>query len=387
MRDDTDGTNGGADGTAGPGGGADGAETGGGAAYPGAVELAAAYARARPRLIRLAYAVLGSHAEAEDVVSDCWLRLAEAHAREPVQDVDAWATVAVARRAVDTLRSARVRRETYVGPWLPEPLLGSAAAPADPADRVTLDESVSFALLVVLETLSPAERTAWVLHDLFGVEFTDVGRVVGRSTAAVRQLAARARKHIADGAPRIVVDAHEHEAAVAAFARAAGEGDLAALTAVLDPQVTLTSDGGGLVTAARKPVHGADRVGRFLLGTASRMDAGQRLVATTVNGAPGLVVLAAPPDSAPPHSVPSNAGSPDSVRPAVERRASEPASGRGGDGTAAAGPPGQRLIAAISLTFGDDHRIIRVDLVLTPDKLPTDVAALTEEGAEPQDGR
>ncbi|MEV6006731.1 RNA polymerase sigma factor SigJ [Streptomyces sp. NPDC051976] len=290
-------------------------------------ELAAAYARARPRLIRLAYAVLGSYAEAEDVVSDCWLRLAAANAREPVEDVDAWATVTVARRAVDTLRSARVRRETYVGPWLPEPLLGSLPGPggtpaADPADRVTLDESVSFALLVVLETLSPAERTAWVLHDLFGVEFPEVGRVVGRSTAAVRQLAARARRHIAAGAPRIEVDAHEHRAAVAAFARAAAEGDLDALTAVLDPEVTLTSDGGGLVSAARHPVHGADRVARFLIGTTSRFAAGHRAEATTVNGAPGLAIL-----------------------------------------------DGDDLFAVISLTFARDL-VTRVDLVMSPLKLP-----------------
>ncbi|HEY3483407.1 MAG TPA: RNA polymerase sigma factor SigJ [Streptomyces sp.] len=290
-------------------------------------ELADAYARARPRLVRLAYAVLGSYAEAEDVVSDSWLRLAAANAREPVEDVDAWATVSVARRAVDTLRSARVRRETYVGPWLPEPLLGSLPGPcgtpaADPADRVTLDEAVSFALLVVLETLSPAERTAWVLHDLFGVEFPEVGRVVGRSTAAVRQLAARARRHIAAGAPRIEVDAHEHQAAVAAFARAAAEGDLDALTAVLDPEVTLTSDGGGLVSAARHPVHGADRVARFLVGTASRFGTGHRAAVTTVNGAPGLAVL-----------------------------------------------DGDELIAVISLTFAQD-RVTRVDLVMTPLKLP-----------------
>lgn len=168
----------------------------------GDAALAAAYAEARPRLTRMAYAMLGSHAEAEDVVADCWLRLAAANAREPVRDVEGWAVVAVARGALDTLRSARSRRETYVGPWLPEPLLTAAGTAPDPADRVTLDESVSFALLVVLERLSPAERTAWVLHDLFRLEFPEVAEIVGRTPAAVRQLASRARRHVADGTPR-----------------------------------------------------------------------------------------------------------------------------------------------------------------------------------------
>lgn len=131
---------------------------------------------------------------------------------------------------LDTLRSAHRRRETYVGQWLPEPLLAEAGMAPDPADRVTLDESVSFALLVVLETLSPAERTAWVLHDLFRLEFTEVAEVVGRTPAAVRQLASRARRHVAAGTPRVGVDRGQHEAAVAAFTSAAAGGDLAALT-------------------------------------------------------------------------------------------------------------------------------------------------------------
>ncbi|MYS24570.1 sigma-70 family RNA polymerase sigma factor, partial [Streptomyces sp. SID4948] len=235
--------------------------------------LAAAYDEARPRLTRMAYAMLGSHADAEDVVAECWLRLAGANAREPVRDVEAWAVVAVARCSLDTLRSARRRRETYVGPWLPEPLLAGAGAAPDPADRVALEESVSFALLVVLETLSPAERTAWVLHDVFRLEFPEVAAIVGRTPAAVRQLAARARRHVAAGVPRIGVDAGEHRAAVAAFAAAAAGGDLAALTAVLDPRVTLTSDGGGEVNTARRPVAGPDRVARFVIGAAARFDA------------------------------------------------------------------------------------------------------------------
>jgi RNA polymerase sigma-70 factor (ECF subfamily) len=266
-------------------------------------ELGAEYARIRPRLLRAAYALLGAWAEAEDVVADTWLRLAAADQRDPVADVEAWAVVAVSRRALDVLRSARIQREAYVGPWLPEPLierlpatagpdgLAAAAELADPADRVTLDETVSYALLVVLETLTPAERTAFVLHDLFGVPFTEVTGVVGRGPAAVRQLAARARAHVRAGAPRVVVSSAEHQQAVDAFFRAAAGGDIAGLVAVLDPDAVLTSDGGGQATAARRPIQGADRVARFLAATAATIRAGQRVVPLTVNGGPGLAIV------------------------------------------------------------------------------------------------
>jgi RNA polymerase sigma-70 factor (ECF subfamily) len=289
-------------------------------------ELAAAYDAARPRLIRIGYAVLGSHADAEDVVSDCWLKLAAADAKRPIDDVDAWATVAVARRALDVLRSARVRRETYVGPWLPEPVVDlagpAAGASADPADRVTLDETVSFALLVVLERLSPAERTSWVLHDLFGMPFPEVADVVGRTPEAVRQLAARARAHVRDDAPRMEVEPAEHNAAVAAFTRAVAGGDVAELLRVLDPAVTLTSDGGGKVSAARRPVVGADRVARFLFGVIRKSLTGGRIDQIVVNGRTGLALF-------------------------------------GGD----------RVHAVVSLTVRAG-RISRVDMVLAPDKLP-----------------
>jgi RNA polymerase sigma-70 factor (ECF subfamily) len=253
--------------------------------------LAIRYVAARPRLLRVAYAILGSHAEAEDVVSDCWLRLVDAHQGEPIEDVDAWSTVVVARRALDVLRSARRRRETYIGPWLPEPLVDAAPALSDPADRVTLDDSLSYALLVALEALSAAERTSWVLHDLFGLPFAEVAEAVGRTPAAVRQLAARARRHVSDGAPRLHVDTAEHEATFRAFVAAAAGGDLGALVALLDPDVVLTSDGGGIVSAARRPVYGADRVARFLLGIIRKTRPSQRTVPITVNGAAGLALM------------------------------------------------------------------------------------------------
>lgn len=257
-------------------------------------DLAEAFLRARPRLVRVAYAVLGTLADAEDVVSDCWFRLDAAHRDRPIEDVDAWTTVVVARAALDALRSARVRRESYVGPWLPEPHVGDpirAYAVDEPADRVTLDDTVSYALLVALEALTPAERTAWVLHDLFAVPFDEVAVTLGRTPAAVRQLASRARRHVAARAPRIDVDPRDHRRAVDAFVRAAGTGDLASLIAVLDPDVQLVSDGGGLVSAARRPVIGADHVARFLLGIAAKIGRGFRVDPRRINGSTGLVVV------------------------------------------------------------------------------------------------
>jgi len=249
--------------------------------------LAAAFSQARPRLVRVAYAIIGSHSEAEDVVADCWFRLVAADQDEPVRDVEAWAVVAVSRMALDVLRSARVRRERYVGPWLPEPVV---EASADPADTVTLADEVGYAILVVMEALSPAERTAFVLHDLFGLTFDEVAAIVGRTPAAVRQLASRARRHVRGQSPWPSTDAAEHRRVVEAFASAASSGDLAALIHVLDPDVVLVSDGGGLVTSARKPVLGADRVARFLLGVLAKGQGGDVVDRVAVNGAPGFAV-------------------------------------------------------------------------------------------------
>jgi RNA polymerase sigma-70 factor, ECF subfamily len=282
-------------------------------------QLAEAYDAARPRLVRLAYAVLGSVSDAEDVVSDGWLRLVSADAREPILDIQAWATVTITRLALDLLNSARVRRERYVGPWLPEPVVVTTS---DPADRVTLDESVSYALMVVLETLSPAERTTWVLHDLFGMPFSEVADAVGRTPSAVRQLASRARRHVADNAPRLNVSASEHDAVVAAFLTASAGGDMAGLLQVLDPEVVLTADGGGVVTAARRPVLGADRVSRFVLGIADNVREGQHVEPVPVNGSTGLALY-----------------------------------------------DGDRIAIVVAFTVRNS-KIIRLDLVLAPDKLP-----------------
>ena len=299
--------------------------------------LAEAFSQARPRLVRVAYAILGSHAEAEDVVADCWLRLVDADAREPVRDVESWAVVVVSRMALDVLRAARVRREQYVGPWLPEPVVASAAASAgpggvaglggDPADKVTLDDEVSYALLVVLEALSPPERTAFVLHDLFGMPFGEVATVVGRSPEGVRQLASRARRHVRSRGAWSPVDAAEHRRVVSAFSAAVVTGDLAALIGVLNPDVTLVSDGGGVVSAARRPVLGADRVARFLLGVMAKGGPDDRVAQVNVNGAPGFALY------------------------------------QGGD-----------LVTVVSVTVAHD-RVIRLDLVRAPAKLPHPAAS------------
>jgi RNA polymerase sigma-70 factor (ECF subfamily) len=247
--------------------------------------VAERFAAARPRLLRLAYSELGDLGEAEDAVQEAWLRLERTDV-DAIENLDGWLTTVVGRIALDRLRSARARRESYVGPWLPEPV---ASDDVDPADRVTLDESVSYALLTVLEQLSPAERTAFVLHDVFDVPFGEVADVVGRTPEAVRQLASRARRHVTDERPRFAASRDEHDEAVRAFARAIDQGDLDGLLAVLDPDVRWTSDGGGRVTAARRPLQGADRVARAWTAL-GRRTVGDPLE-IELNGRLGLVLL------------------------------------------------------------------------------------------------
>lgn len=225
----------------------------------------------REPLLGLCYRMLGTVADAEDAVQETfvrWLRLTDAE-RAAIRNPAAWLTRVAGRVCLDMLGSARARRERYVGEWLPEPVPGdspiAAPAPIDPADRVTLDDSVSMALLVLLESLSPAERVAFVLHDVFGVPFGEIAESVGRSPDAVRQLASQARRRVQQHRAR-AASREQHDAVTRAFAAATQTGDLQSLVAVLDPDVVLRADGGGRVSAARRPVRGADRVARFLLG-------------------------------------------------------------------------------------------------------------------------
>ncbi|KAB2349990.1 RNA polymerase sigma factor SigJ [Actinomadura rudentiformis] len=247
--------------------------------------LARSFEAHRSRLLRVAYTTTGSLVEAEDCVQEAWLRLRGLDDPGAVRDLAAWLTTTVSRLALDALGSARARRERYVGTWLPEPLV--EARSHDPADRVTLDESVSMALLVVLEQLSPAERTAFVLHDVFGVPFPEIAEAVGRSTAAVRQLASRARRQVEGGRPRTPATAAEQRELVNAFTAACEDGDLPGLIALLDPDIVLRADGGGKVATLPRLVRGAARVAAALLSY-GKGPMNARIV--DVNGAPGLVV-------------------------------------------------------------------------------------------------
>jgi RNA polymerase sigma-70 factor (ECF subfamily) len=236
------------------------------------------FIQARERLTGIAYGITGDLGAAEDVVQEAWLRLART---SDIDDVTGWLVVVTARLALDHVRSARHRREEYVGPWLPEPVVDG------PEDRVTMAESVNVAMLVVLETLSPAERTVFVLHEVFGLPFAEIAPAVGRTVTAVRQLAARARKHVQARTPRFDLDRKQQQRVVAAFAKACEGDDLAALLKMLDPDVELRTDGGGLVRAARNPVLGADKVARFLVGIARKLPV--ELYPVTVNGWAGLL--------------------------------------------------------------------------------------------------
>ena len=233
----------------------------------------------RRHLISLAFRMLGTVAEAEDAVQETyvrWYRLG-ADERAAIRSPRAWLTRVASRVCLDLLSSARARRERYVGPWLPEPVPTAAFGGdtgVDPADRVTLDESVSSALLLALESLTPAERIVFVLHDAFAMPFPEIAETIGRTPAACRQLATAARRKLR-AAPTRQVSRQEHDQVVRAFAAAARSGDLTRLMAVLDPRVVLRSDGGGVVSAARNPVLGTDHVARFVLGVLhKRPDAG-----------------------------------------------------------------------------------------------------------------
>ena len=216
----------------------------------------------RSLLFTLAYEMLGSAADAEDVVQETWLRWADlgAPARADVGDPRAYLVRIVTRQALNRLRTLARRREEYVGQWLPEPLLISP----DVAEDVELAESVSFAMLTVLETLGPTERAVFVLREVFQTPYEEIAQAVGKTPAAVRQIAHRAREHVAARRPRVQVSRAEQEAVVQRFLAAIRGGDLQGLLDVLAPDIVAISDGGGVVAAARRPIEGADRVAPLL---------------------------------------------------------------------------------------------------------------------------
>jgi RNA polymerase sigma-70 factor (ECF subfamily) len=249
----------------------------------------------RAHLTGVAYRMLGSIADAEDAVQDAWLRLQRVD-RAGIEDLRGWLTTVTGRLCLDRLRSARAVREAYVGPWLPEPLVARLPGDApDPADVAVLDESIRMALLVVLERLTPEQRVAFVLHDVFGVPFDGVAGVLGVSPEAARQHASRARKAVHDRAPRRAASASDQRAVLNAFLAAARRGDLHGLVKLLDPDVVLTSDGGGLVQAARRPIEGAEKVARFLIGILDKARPAELVSElASVNGEPGVVAWLRP---------------------------------------------------------------------------------------------
>lgn len=240
----------------------------------------------RHRLLSLAFRMMGTLADAEDVVQETyvrWYRL-EPEERDEIAAPAAWLMRVASRISLDLLGSARARRETYVGQWLPEPVpadlfadtavapLNSSHLAADPLERVTLDDAVSMALLTVLEAMTPAERVTFVLHDVFGVPFDEIAGVVGRSAAATRQLATSARRHVRQGR-RAQVSPHQHDEAVRAFRGAAARGDIEDLLRVLAPDVELRVDGGGFVNAAPRVIRGSDHVARWFMGVMRKQPA------------------------------------------------------------------------------------------------------------------
>ncbi|MWA07300.1 sigma-70 family RNA polymerase sigma factor [Actinomadura sp. LD22] len=238
----------------------------------------------RPAVFGVAYRITGSAADAEDIAQDVWLRATARGSLDDVRDLRAWLITVAARRAYDVLGSAHARRVDYVGPWLPEPLLTGP----DAAEPVLVDETVGTAMLLVLEELSPPERVAFVLHQAFDVPYDAVAEVLGRTPAACRQLASRARRKIAAASPARPAGAAERDRVLRAFRAAYERRDEAALLALLDPDATYTTDGGGHVFAARKIISGAGRVATALLRVAVR----QRfvLVPAEVNGEAALLV-------------------------------------------------------------------------------------------------
>lgn len=250
---------------------------------------AAAFAAERPRLVGLAYRMLGSLADAEDVVSDAWLRFQRT---EDVERPPAWLTTVTTRLAIDRLRGQQRRREEYVGPWLPEPVPTdpaalAAAAAADPARSVALAESLTLGFLVVLDRLTPVERAVFLLADVFGTPFADIAGATGRSPEACRQLASRARRKVRDAQPPA---SGADDALLADLVAAMAEGDADRVVSLLAPDVVLVSDGGPARRAARRPVVGPDRVARLLVNLAGRTPADASMAPATLNGGPALVV-------------------------------------------------------------------------------------------------
>ncbi|MEM7433637.1 MAG: sigma-70 family RNA polymerase sigma factor [Myxococcota bacterium] len=244
----------------------------------------------RKHLTALAYRMTGSLAEAEDIVQEAYLRWKRSGA-DTVRHPRAFLSKTVTRLCLDFLKSARKRRESYVGPWLPEPLVGSVAAPDSDAGELARD--VSTALMLALERLTPLERAVFLLREVFDVDYQDVAGTVGRSEDACRQLVSRAKKNIAAARPRYQPSRDECERVVEAFGAAVITGDLTQLEATLADDAILYADGGGRVRSALRPIHGANRIARFFIGVTKKspFSSDMQVLPRLVNGSPGFVIV------------------------------------------------------------------------------------------------
>ncbi|MEB3062856.1 RNA polymerase sigma-70 factor [[Mycobacterium] zoologicum] len=253
-------------------------------------EHAERFTELRPLLFTIVYEILGSATESDDVLQDSYLRWAEVDVAE-VRDVKSYLAQLVTRQALNALRAGARRREEYVGPWLPEPLLLDEQ---DPSDDVVLAESVSMAMLVVLETLGPDERAVFVLREVFGFDYDEIAGAVGKSPAAARQVAHRAREHVQARRPRYTpVDPAENARITAEFMTAAAGGDITTVLSMLAPDVAWTADSDGKASAARRPIVGADRVARSVIGLLRLQTPNTRVELATCNAAPAVLLYEA----------------------------------------------------------------------------------------------
>ncbi len=240
----------------------------------------------RPLLFGIAYRMLGSAMDAEDMVQETFLRWQRERSDE-IQSPKGYLSAVITRLCIDHLRSAHIQREQYVGPWLPEPLL--TTEDTSMIETLELAESLSMAFLVVLESLSPVERAVFLLREVFGYEYREIARIVNKSEINCRQIASRAKEHIAAKRPRFDATREQQEQVTQRFVQACASGDLQALLAVLAPDVVFEADGGGKVSAARKPIHGADKVARAIFGVLKLLPPDLNIELKQVNAQPGIV--------------------------------------------------------------------------------------------------
>jgi RNA polymerase sigma-70 factor (ECF subfamily) len=254
-------------------------------------ETAEIYAH-RPVLQGIAYRMLGSMAEAEDAVQETFLRW---HRQDQVQQVSeirepkAWLITTLTRHCIDRLRAAKTQRETYVGMWLPEPVVAEPAV--EPIDRLELAETLSMAMLMMLERLTPDERAAFLLHEVFDTDYREVAKIIGKTEPACRQLVHRAKERVREGKPRFTPSRAEQEKVMEGFRKAVASGDVAGLAALFSSEATLYSDGGGKAAATLNPIYGAEKIARFFIGVRDKQPEGHEILPRIVNGSLGYVVF------------------------------------------------------------------------------------------------